>query len=129
MVKKMKYVDESLAADIIQLAVLGYVSFSHDNGILRIVPTEKSVGPGAVKGLRELSLIVYQMLPNINVLGLLVPSVAFFSVVAPLFRARDAGMINGLVLVVFYAGVSGAYVLFSRTFVLIGAFDGCCCSA
>jgi hypothetical protein len=54
-IRDMKFTRDCLAADIIQLAVLGFVSFSNAAGILTITPTSKVTGEGGPKKLDELS--------------------------------------------------------------------------
>jgi uncharacterized membrane protein YgcG len=53
--RDMKFSHEVLAADIIQLAVLGFVTFRDEGGVLRITQTEKAIGDGKANRLHELS--------------------------------------------------------------------------
>ncbi|MDR3322164.1 MAG: DUF2207 domain-containing protein, partial [Synergistaceae bacterium] len=54
--RDMKFSHDVLAADIIQLAVLGFLTFHEANGVLRIEPTPKATGPEGANRLDELSV-------------------------------------------------------------------------
>lgn len=53
--RDMKYSQKCLVADIMQLAVKGFLYFEDDGGAIRIMPTEKATGAEAAKSLVELS--------------------------------------------------------------------------
>ncbi|MDR1917060.1 MAG: DUF2207 domain-containing protein [Synergistaceae bacterium] len=52
--KDMRYSDDCLAADIIQLAVIGFIRFRERDGSIEIIPTDKAVGNNSTKNMRAL---------------------------------------------------------------------------
>ncbi|MDR3333120.1 MAG: DUF2207 domain-containing protein [Synergistaceae bacterium] len=52
--RRMEYSDDCMAADIIQLAIMGYLYFEDENGKIRIVPTPAATGDEGTDKMSEL---------------------------------------------------------------------------